>query len=270
MDIPIEVMIRGDGGPTIKAYVRDKVTRVARFVPDPILFARVKLLVAPDPARERPVIAQALLDVNGTAVRAHVAARDLREAADLLEDRLRDRLEHLTERRHALRKRGPGSAEPHEWRRGDAPTHRPEYFNRPREERAVVRRKTFALHALSPAEAVDEMDRLDYDFHLFVCAETGAACMVTGRADGRIGIASTGALPPARGWLVPEPAPTPTLDETQAMENLDLTGAPYLFYRDAATGTGTIIYRRYDGHYGVITSDDTAPRAHEAKMATTS
>jgi ribosome-associated translation inhibitor RaiA len=270
MDTPIDIVVRGGLGPKTTAYAHDKIIKVTRFVPDPILAARVKLSVAPDPARERPAIAQAFLDVDGTPVRAHIAARDIREAIDLLEERLRDRLEHLTERRHALRKRGPQAREPYEWRHGDAPTHRPAYFDRPPEDREVVRRKTFALHALSAVDAAEEMDRLDYDFHLFICADTGLACVVTRRPDGRVGIASTGPLPPLPDWLAPESAPTPTLDEARAVERLNLTGAPYVFYRDAATGVGAIIYRRYDGHYGLITSDGTAPSTHAAVAATTS
>ena len=216
MDVPVEIVVHSDAGPAIITYAREKISRVTRFVSDPIRSAQVTLRVAGDPARARPVVAQASLDVDGTLVRAHVAAHDMREAIDLLEDRLRDQLEHLAERRHALRTRGPRAAQPHEWRHGDAPTHRPPYFDRPPEERRVVRRKTFAPHALSPAEAAEEMDRLDYDFHLFMCADTGTACAVSRRPDGRIAIASTGSLPPAQDWLAPEPAPTPTLAGDEA------------------------------------------------------
>jgi ribosome-associated translation inhibitor RaiA len=258
MDIPIEVVTHGDVGRKAKTYATTKIGRVARFARAPILFARVKLLVEPDPARDRPAIVQAFLDVDGTPVRAQVVAHDLREAIDLLEERLRDRLEHLTEQRQALRKRGAQAREAHEWRHGDPATRRPSYFDRPAEEREVVRRKTFALHDLSAAEAAEEMGRLDYDFHLFVCADTGTACLVVRRPDGQIGIASTGALPPAEEWLVPDPAPTPTLDEAQAIGHLNLTGASHVFYRDAASGAGTVMYRRYDGHYGLITSDNAA------------
>ncbi len=59
-----------------------------------MLFARVKLGRAPDPGMTRPAIAQAVLDVDGRPVRAQVAARQLDEAVDLLEERLRDQLEH--------------------------------------------------------------------------------------------------------------------------------------------------------------------------------
>lgn len=268
MDVPVEIVVHGDAGPAITTYAHEKISRITRFVSDPIRSAQVTLRVAGDPARERPAIAKASLDVNGTLVRAHVAAHDVREAIDLLEDRLRDRLEHLAERRHALRRRGPRAGQPHEWRHGDAPTHRPPYFDRPPEEREVLRRKTFALHALSPAEAAEEMDRLDYDFHLFMCADTGTACVVARRPDGRIDIASTGSLPPAQDWLVPEAAPTPTLAEGEAVALLDLSDAPFVFYLDAASGAGAVIYRRYDGHYGLITSDGATPPTHNVTAAT--
>src|SRR5690606_4231291 len=130
------------------------------------------------------------------------------------------------ERRLAHRKRGPRT--PGGWRRGDAPTHRPPYFDRPPEERRVVRRKTFALHALTVPEAVEEMDRLDYDFHLFVCADTGQPCVIARRPDRRVGIASAGPLPEADDQLVPDPTPTPTLSEDQAIEYLNLSGAPHV------------------------------------------
>lgn len=268
MDVPVEIVVHGDIGSALKAYARDKVSRVTRLVPDPILSAQVTLRVAPNPARERPAIATASLDANGTPVRAHVAAHDVREAIDLLEDRLRDRLAHVATRRQALRRRGPHAQDPHEWRHGDAPTHRPPYFDRPPEEREVVRRRTYADHALSAAEAAEEMDRLDYDFHLFVSDDTGTVCLVSRRSDGRIAIASTGALPPAQeDWLVAEPTPTPTLDEDEAVELLDLSGAPYVFYRDATSGAGAVVYRRYDGHYGLITANGTTPPVHPASTA---
>lgn len=80
------------------------------------------------------------------------------------------------------------------------------------------------------------------------------------RPDGRVGIASTGALPSAQDWLVPEPAPTPTLAADDAVTLLNLSAAPFVFYRDTATGAGAVIYRRYDGHYGLITSDGATGR----------
>jgi ribosome-associated translation inhibitor RaiA len=108
-------------------YARQRVGHLAKVVEEPILYARVKLDMAADPARTRPAIARALLDVNGRMVRAHVAAHDLHEAVDLLQRRLQDKLEHKGEHLEALRRHTPGRAEEDGWRHGDLPTLRPEY-----------------------------------------------------------------------------------------------------------------------------------------------
>lgn len=266
MELPVQVTTRGEVGRKSQEYAITKITRSARFAQAPILFARIKLIVERDPARARPAIAQALLDVNGTPVPAHVAAHDLAEAIDLLADRLRHRLEHLAERQQALRKRGPGARQTHEWRRGDRPTPRPPYFDRPAEDRQVVRQKTFALDHLSPVEAAEEMDRLGYDFHLFPCAATGAVCVVARQADGGGSVVGTGPLSRLPDGFVADPTPTPTLHEPQALKLLDLSDAPFVFYRDAATGVGTVVYHRDDGHYGLIASELPA-RSSDVKAA---
>jgi ribosome-associated translation inhibitor RaiA len=101
------VVPHDDVGSRTKAYAREKVAHVARLAPGPVLLARVRLARAADPGVERPAMAQATLDVDGRLVRAHAAARRMHEAVDLLEARLRDRLEHLASHRRAAR-RAPG------------------------------------------------------------------------------------------------------------------------------------------------------------------
>jgi hypothetical protein len=43
----------------------------------------------------------------------------------------------------------------------------------------------------------------------------------------------------------------------QALEDaiaiLDLGDEPFVFFLDEQTGDGSVVYRRYDGHYGLIT-----------------
>ncbi|MEU8925383.1 sigma 54 modulation/S30EA ribosomal C-terminal domain-containing protein [Kitasatospora sp. NPDC048545] len=61
--------------------------------------------------------------------------------------------------------------------------------------------------------------------------------------------------------LTREPAPgltvsttgVPDLAMAEAVSRLDLTGLPFVFFTDTATGRGNVIYHRYDGHYGLIT-----------------
>jgi hypothetical protein len=51
------------------------------------------------------VVAKALFDLNGRPVLARVSARRVEEAVDLLEARLRHRLEHLAGRHRAAGRR---------------------------------------------------------------------------------------------------------------------------------------------------------------------
>jgi hypothetical protein len=46
--------------------------------------------------------------------------------------------------------------------------------------------------------------------------------------------------------------PAPRLLVTEAATGLEATGQPFLFFVNAGTGRGNLIYHRYDGHYGLI------------------
>jgi hypothetical protein len=52
--------------------------------------------------------------------------------------------------------------------------------------------------------------------------------------------------------------PAPELDLAGALERLDVGDEPWVFYRDGTTGRGHVVYRRHDGHYGLITPVDDA------------
>lgn len=88
----IEVVVRGELPDSVVDYARQKVTLLVQHIEMPVLHARIRLTRQPDPAVERPVRAQANLDVNGRLVRAQVAGATGHEAVDLLVDRLRRRL----------------------------------------------------------------------------------------------------------------------------------------------------------------------------------
>jgi hypothetical protein len=44
----------------------------------------------------------------------------------------------------------------------------------------------------------------------------------------------------------------PCLTLEQAAERLGLLGLPFMFFIDAAQGRASVLYHRYDGHYGLI------------------
>lgn len=252
-DYDVQIVTRGEVSPRDRDEAVDRIGRLGRLIRDPILFARVKLNQVANPARERPAIAQGSLDVNGRVVRAHTAEETMHAAIEALEARLRDKLEHLSERRAAVRKRGPEPREPNAWRRGDPATPRPPWFDRPAEEREIVRRKTFALRPMSPEQAADEMELLDFDFHLFTDEGSGQDAVVFRRPEGGVGLLSLdGDLAPFTDDVTAEPAAAPEHSFEEAVGRLGLTGDGFVFFRDAVSGRGTVLYRRYDGHYGAI------------------
>jgi ribosome-associated translation inhibitor RaiA len=262
-EVAVEVIVqaRGEVSRAERAYARNRVERLLSLAPGSVLFARVDLTAHADPARDRPAFAKAELDVNGRLVRAHVAAATMLEAVDALEARLRLRLErfaHHEEAKH-LRFRGGGE---HEWKHGDSAASRPSYFPRPVEERELVRHKTFAVGEMIPDEAVLDLELLDHDFYLFKNRETGEDNVVA-RSEGS-------------GYELLEPSATCSLGETavpirhsairpprmsaeEAIQLLDLGGAPFVFFVDPDQHKGHVLYRRYDGHYGLIDPAEDTP-----------
>jgi ribosome-associated translation inhibitor RaiA len=254
----VVVQARGAVSEAERAYARDKIERVERVAPAPVRFARVDLTVHADPARERPAFAKAELDIDGRIVRAHVAAPTLREAIDQLEVRLRDRVERFAHRREAehLRHRDAG---PQEWRHGGETTPRRPYFPRPVAERELVRHKTYAVGSTTPADAVADLELLDHDFYLFTNVATGEDNVVARSDDGSYELfepSATGTLedttPPIRRSAVRPPS----LELDGARELLDVGELPFVFFIEPQTRRGRVIYRRYDGHYGLIVPSD--------------
>jgi RNA polymerase-binding transcription factor DksA/ribosome-associated translation inhibitor RaiA len=266
----VELVARDPRAAAARGYAAQKVRRVIEAIGAPVLHARVKLSMAADPAVERPAGAEAALDVNGQLVRARVTGHTPHEAVDLLEPRLRRRALHAAERVRTLHLRPP-DAPAGEWHHGDAPTDRPPWYDRPPEEREVVRRKTFAFDALTVDEAADDMGMLDVDFYLFYELAAGVDAVLHRRADGRLGLRRLHRvdLPPVSEAvdLVLEPDPAPVLTSGEAIEWLDVAGEPFVLFRNQETGRANVFYRRYDGHYGLIVPADEPPPPAEPSTA---
>jgi RNA polymerase-binding transcription factor DksA/ribosome-associated translation inhibitor RaiA len=266
----VEIVAREGQAEAAASYAERKVRRVMEVVDEPILHARVKLTVAPDPAVERPARVQATLDVNGQLVRAQVAAHTLHEAVDLLEQRLRARFERRADQERTLHRRG-AAAELGEWRHGQVPADRPAWYDRPPDEREVVRRKTFALDELTLDEAVFDMEMLDLDFYLFRELATGGDAVLHRLTDGRFGLRRldpSGIVAVGEAVEVDlEPGAAPELALEEALEWLNVAVEPFVFYRARETGRACVVYRRYDGHYGLITPADEPARPAEPSTA---
>jgi ribosome-associated translation inhibitor RaiA len=236
-------------------YVRDKIGHALRYASEPVLSVRVHLSGHRDPAVEKPIVAQANVDFDGRSVRVQVAAASTREAIDLLAARLTARLERFARHWEAIRGGQPGLG-PHEWRHGDVQRTPLPYFPRSAEQRELVHRKSFALADETCDEAAFDLETMDYDFHLFTESGSGTDSVLY-RTDSGYRLAQVVSQPDlVTGGAVPvtvSPVPAPVLDVDDAIARLELTGWPFVFFRDRAGQRGCVLYHRYDGHYGLIT-----------------
>ena len=251
-----QIVVSSDGrvGAHEWNHAIDQVQRVVDRIGDPVRGATVRLTRAGDPARERRCTATATIDIDGRPVRSRAEAAEMRDAVDRLVDRLRDRLQHLDELRLALRNRG-AEHPPSEWRHGDRPEPRPEYHPRPVDEREVVRRKSFSTPESTLDEAIFDMESLDHDFFLFSDLATGQDAVVW-RDGGAYRVRYAGTAPSdaaAAATVVVDTVPVGTATEDDVRARLDVGDEPWVIFRDAGTGRGRVMYRRYDGHYGLIT-----------------
>jgi len=248
----------GEGLPRAAAdYAKEKISKLARLAHEPVLDVRVRLSRHGDPAVARPVVAQANLDVNGRHIRAQVEAETAWEAVDGLEAPLRHRLERIAGHREARRGRpAPSSVrsvprDPARLRRlGDA-----------KEQRRIVRVKTYDLARCGVDEAAEELDLLDHDFHFFTEAGTGRDSVLYRAGSTGYRLAQT--TPPEPGSLAPyalaltiSDHPAARMTKEKAVERLDLTGVPFLFFVDTEQERGCVLYLRHAGDYGLITAAD--------------
>lgn len=257
--LQVQTETRGAVQPSSMAVAVEKVRTALRHASEPVLFVRVKLTMAADPAVERPAIAQVNLDLNGRLIRAQADAESMRGAIDRLSDRLKIRLDRAARNWEAV---GGGKPVPlpDEWRHQSTPARRLPYFPRPPEERAVIRHKSYAPTRQTPDEAATELELLDYDFYLFTECATGQDCVLYRTAGGyRLALAGPhpGEPGPAAASVTVSEQPAPRLGTAAAIARLEALGQPFLFFVDSETGRGCLLYHRYDGHYGHITSAGT-------------
>jgi ribosome-associated translation inhibitor RaiA len=250
--VQVQVETHGRVPEGVRELAAAKVSSSFRFAAEPVLQARVMLAVSADPAVARPAVAQATIDLNGRTVRAQAAGETMRAAIEHLADRLRVRLDRSARNWAARRGMHPV---PGEWRHQSVPARRPGYFPRSADARAVICRPGYASRALTPEEAVAELDLLDYDFHLFTERSTGQDSVLY-RVGDRYRLAQARPEPdllgplPAAVTLSERPAPVLTLAE--AIGRLEWLGQPFVFFVNLETGRSRLLYHRYDGHYGLV------------------
>ena len=251
---PVQVETRGRVPNGSQELAAAKVGSLLQIAAEPALSARVMLAVAADPAVARPAVAQVTVDMNGRIIRAQAAGQTMRAAIGQMEARLRVRLDRAARNWAALRGTVP-TGEPGEWRHQNIPAHRPPYFPRPREERDIISHTSYAAQPQTPGQAAAELDLLDYDFHLFTERSTGQDAVIYRITYGyRLAMAhpKPGRLAPLPDSITASKLPAPRLTIEEAAERLEAMAQPFIFFIDTQTSRGSLIYHRYDGHYGLV------------------
>ena len=251
---PVEVEAHGRVPDGMRELAAAKAGSLLRFASEPVLSARVTLAVSADPAVPRRAVAQATIDLNGRTVRAQAVGETMRAAIEHMAARLRVRLDRSA--RNWAARRGTLPVPQHgEWRHQSIPAHRSGYFPRPAAVRAVIRRPGYASHPLTLDEAVAELDLLDYDFHLFTERSTGQDSVLY-RVGDRYRLAQVRPNPddlgPLPGAVTLSEHQAPVLTLAEAIGRLEWLGQPFVFFVSPETGRASLLYHRYDGHYGLV------------------
>ncbi|HLS77303.1 MAG TPA: sigma 54 modulation/S30EA ribosomal C-terminal domain-containing protein [Nocardia sp.] len=241
-DPDLAVTTRGDVAPADVTRAVRAIGRVLRRhhlnVP-----ARVRITAPTGPDKDRPNVVQANVRLPHTSARVQVTGpRGF--AVTFAVERLDRQLTRLAARRGR------------DW---------PDPARPPLAEvtppRPVVRRKRCTLLIGTPAEAIAVMDAMDYDAHLFTDSDTGEDAMVgwtepSGatliRQRTTVDVRGRAHEPTDSGPLRVHGAPAPELTEIEAVERLCGHGLPVLFFTDARTGRGKLLYRRYDGDLSIV------------------
>ena len=101
--LQVQTYARGDVPREAMDLAVQRVRSLLRLAPEPVLFARVKLTLATDPAVEHPAIAQANVDLGGRLIRAQATGETMREAIERMGDRLSLRMERAARNWAAIR-----------------------------------------------------------------------------------------------------------------------------------------------------------------------
>jgi len=255
-EVPIEFSTSGAISDGDRQGVVDLVEQLLSTIDEPVQHVRVRMDHRPDRNRDRTTIVRAVIDLRSGSIRAHVAADTTHAALADLGGKLAHQLRHLIDRQRSLAERA--HAHDGSWRHGMEPTARPDFFPRPADEREIVRHKSVAPDLTTVEEALFDLRMMDYDFYLYRDAATERDALVYVTDDGARVLSVGGhAVPrpaPDDVELDPHEVPTSTVDE--ARERLDAGHEPFVFFVDASTERGHVLYRRYDGHYSLLVPQD--------------
>jgi ribosome-associated translation inhibitor RaiA len=253
----VEVTVVGEIPQKQVEAARERIASLSRYAGQPLMGARLTLRRGPGRSNN-PYVAHASVLFDGRVIAAHTAGPTPTEAADAAAEGLQRQLRRVVDSEVALRNE-PAAIEQALAALEPERSHRPEARLKPPEERAIVRRRTYAGRPEATLEAVADMLDLDEEFHLFRHVRTGEDVVVYRRDDGRIGLIFPPGSPLADEGddiVVAEPSrySSPLALDTARAE-MDLLNHRFLYFIDAEDGRGKVLYLRHDGDYGLVVPD---------------
>jgi ribosome-associated translation inhibitor RaiA len=244
----------GAVSPSTREVAEDMISELSLMAPRAVTRARLKIHHDENRPTAEEYLAQGSMEVTGRRVRSEAAASTAEEALNLVGRGLDRRLQMLSERKQRASRRPPATPAGL-WRRNEERTPRPRCCERSAEERLLLRRKTFrANDTMSIEEAVLSLTLLEFRMFLFtdetedvgsVVYETGAGVALR-RVDGSLGREL------ANPQVKLDNSPAPRLTTADAINGMNVTGNPFLYFQDLGRYQPGAIYRRFDGHYGLI------------------
>lgn len=173
----MELIIRGRNieiTDAIEAYARKRIARLERFLPT-ISEAELELAQENTRSRDQRQIAQLTLRMTpGLLLRAEERHADLLAAIDLVVDKMERRIERFKGRREGRMR--PEAAESASAEATGEVTGR------------IVKVKRFEITAMTPEEAIEQMELLGHDFFIFYNPETASINILYRRRDGNYGL----------------------------------------------------------------------------------
>lgn len=249
----VEAFVRGPISTRDLADAQAGVAAVAAGSDLPVHHARVKIAGYTADDGEAFAVAQANLEVAGRLVRDQEVDRSVAAAVERVMLGLQQRVRRL-EYHLADTPSGPPRFSTDEWGTGPAATG-PTRLTLAHPQ--LLRHKAAPLAVQTVDAAAFTMDLRDYDVHLFVDERSGQEAIV--HRAGPTGYRFA-CLRPGTGRrygtvpLTVDPQPAPRLTLPQAITRLQSGDRPFVFFAGAAAGRGRVLYRRFDGHHGLITA----------------
>jgi putative sigma-54 modulation protein len=176
--------------PAIRDYTETKLTRAISNFGEMVREADVHLSVARNP-RVPQQIAEVTMYANGTVIRAQERSENLYASIDLVANKLSRQLNRYKERVHE-RSHGPVHRSARDEEAGAAALPPPGGTLTDGLEPTVphrgVRRKYFAMPAMSLEEALHQLEMIDHDFYVFREVDSGQIQVVYHRNHGGFGV----------------------------------------------------------------------------------